>query len=73
MLLELSRWLQGLQHERLFALFAYITFRGILSALTALGLTLWMGPGIIRRLAQLKGGGQPIAPNASSTPSTIHT
>ena len=59
MLLELTRWLHGMAHERLFALFAYITFRGILSALTALGLSLWMGPGIIRRLAQLKGG-QPI-------------
>jgi phospho-N-acetylmuramoyl-pentapeptide-transferase len=59
MLLELSRWLHGMAHERLFALFAYITFRGIMSALTALGLSLLMGPGIIRRLAQLKGG-QPI-------------
>ncbi len=59
MLLELTRWLHGLAHERMFALFAYITFRGILSALTALGLSLWMGPGIIRRLAQIKGG-QPI-------------
>ena len=59
MLLELTRWLHGMAHERLFALFAYITFRGILSALTALGLSLWMGPGIIRKLAQIKGG-QPI-------------
>lgn len=59
MLLELSRWLHGMAHERMFALFSYITFRGILSALTALALSLWMGPAIIRRLAQLKGG-QPI-------------
>jgi len=59
MLLELARWLHGMAHERLFALFSYITFRGILSALTSLALSLWMGPGIIRRLAQLKGG-QPI-------------
>ncbi|MEO8743024.1 MAG: phospho-N-acetylmuramoyl-pentapeptide-transferase [Lysobacteraceae bacterium] len=60
MLLELARWLHGMEHERLFALFAYITLRGILSALTALALSLLMGPGIIRRLAQLKSGGQPI-------------
>ena len=59
MLLELTRWLHGMEHERLFALFGYLTFRGILSALTALALSLWMGPGIIRRLAQYKGG-QPI-------------
>jgi len=59
MLLELARWLHSMAHERLFALFSYITFRGILSALTSLALSLLMGPGIIRRLAQLKGG-QPI-------------
>ncbi|HEY2345259.1 MAG TPA: phospho-N-acetylmuramoyl-pentapeptide-transferase [Xanthomonadaceae bacterium] len=59
MLLELTRWLHGLDHIRLFALFGYITFRGIMSALTALALSLWLGPSIISRLAQLKGG-QPI-------------
>jgi len=57
MLLELARWLQGL--ENFFGLFAYLTFRGILAALTALGLSLWVGPAVIRRLGQLKGG-QPI-------------
>ncbi len=57
MLLELARWLQQL--ESLFGLFNYLTFRGILAALTALGLSLWFGPAAIRRLAQLKGG-QPI-------------
>ena len=57
MLLELARWLQQL--DGLFRLFNYITFRGILAALTALGLSLWLGPAAIRRLAQLKGG-QPI-------------
>ena len=41
MLLELTRWLQQL--ESLFGLFAYLTFRGILSALTALVLSLWLG------------------------------
>ena len=57
MLLELARWLQGL--ARFFALFDYITMRAILSALTALGLSLWLGPAVIERLAKLKGG-QPI-------------
>src|SRR5690554_2524701 len=57
MLLELARWLQ--QHEGLFGLFGYLTFRGILAALTALFLSLWWGPAVIRKLAQYKGG-QPI-------------
>jgi len=57
MLLELTRWLQQL--EGLFGLFGYLTFRGILAALTALFLSLWWGPAVIRRLGQLKGG-QPI-------------
>jgi len=57
MLLELTRWLQQL--EGLFGLFGYLTFRGILAALTALFLSLWWGPAVIRRLAQYKGG-QPI-------------
>ena len=57
MLLELARWLQGL--ENFFGLFAYLTFRGILAALTSLFLSLWWGPAVIRRLGQLKGG-QPI-------------
>lgn len=57
MLLELARWLQQL--EDLFRLFGYLSFRGILAALTALALSLWLGPAAIRRLAQLKGG-QPI-------------
>src|SRR5574339_790789 len=57
MLLELARWLEQLQS--LFGLFNYLTFRGILAALTALFLSLWLGPAVIRRLGQLKGG-QPI-------------
>ncbi|KFN43302.1 phospho-N-acetylmuramoyl-pentapeptide-transferase [Arenimonas malthae CC-JY-1] len=40
-------------------LFGYITFRAILGALTALLLSLWLGPRVIARLARLKGG-QPI-------------
>ena len=57
MLLELTRWLEQLQS--LFGLFGYLTFRGILAALTSLFLSLWWGPAVIRRLALLKGG-QPI-------------
>ena len=56
MLLELTRWLEQLQSH--FGLFAYLTFRGILSALTALALSLWWGPAMIRKLAEFKG--QPI-------------
>ena len=57
MLLELTRWLEQLQS--LFGLFNYLTFRAILGALTALALSLWWGPAMIRYLATLKGG-QPI-------------
>jgi len=57
MLLELTRWLEQLQGH--FGLFNYLTFRAILGALTALALSLWWGPAMIRRLAMLKGG-QPI-------------
>ena len=57
MLLELARWLQSL--ENFFGLFGSLTFRGILAALTSLALSLWLGPAVIRRLGQLKGG-QPI-------------
>ena len=56
MLLELARWLEQL--ESLFGLFGYLTFRGILAALTALALSMWWGPAFIRKLAQFKG--QPI-------------
>jgi phospho-N-acetylmuramoyl-pentapeptide-transferase len=65
MLLELTRWLEQLQS--LFGLFGYLTFRGILSALTALMLSLWWGPAIIRRLGQLKAGGQPIRTDGPKT------
>ena len=64
MLLELARWLQ--QVEGLFGLFGYLTFRGILAALTALLLSLWWGPAVIRRLAQYKGG-QPIRQDGPQT------
>ncbi|MBB5014547.1 phospho-N-acetylmuramoyl-pentapeptide-transferase [Rehaibacterium terrae] len=65
MLLELAEWLKGL--DRIFALFGYITFRGILSALTAMGLSLWLGPRLIRYLASLKSGGQPIRSDGPQT------
>ncbi|HST44520.1 MAG TPA: phospho-N-acetylmuramoyl-pentapeptide-transferase, partial [Luteimonas sp.] len=64
MLLELTRWLEQLQSH--FGLFGYLTFRGILSALTALALSLWWGPAVIRRLAQYKGG-QPIRQDGPQT------
>ena len=64
MLLELTRWLERLQHH--FSLFGYLTFRGILSALTALALSLWWGPAVIRKLAQFKGG-QPIRSDGPQT------
>jgi phospho-N-acetylmuramoyl-pentapeptide-transferase len=64
MLLELTRWLQQL--ESLFGLFGYLTFRGILAALTSLFLSLWLGPAAIRRLAQFKGG-QPIRQDGPQT------
>jgi phospho-N-acetylmuramoyl-pentapeptide-transferase len=55
MLLELIRWLfPG------FGLFEFITMRAILGAMTALALSLALGPMVIDRLRALKGGGQPI-------------
>ncbi|WP_394003878.1 phospho-N-acetylmuramoyl-pentapeptide-transferase [Luteimonas sp. WGS1318] len=64
MLLELARWLQGL--DDFFMLFEYLTLRGILAALTSLALSLWLGPMVIRRLAQYKGG-QPIRQDGPQT------
>ena len=64
MLLELTRWLEQLQS--VFGLFGYLTFRGILAALTAMALSLWWGPAVIRRLAQYKGG-QPIRSDGPQT------
>ncbi|MGM3214008.1 phospho-N-acetylmuramoyl-pentapeptide-transferase, partial [Klebsiella pneumoniae] len=64
MLYELARGLQQL--ESLFGLFNYQTFRAILAALTALFLSLWLGPAMIRKLAQFKGG-QPIRSDGPQT------
>ncbi len=57
MLLELAELLKGF--GRFFALFDYLTLRAILSALTALAVSLIAGPRMIRWLGSLKGG-QPI-------------
>ena len=65
MLLELAQ-LAASTRASLFALFGYLTFRAILSALTALALSLWLGPAMIRRLALFKGG-QPIRSDGPQT------
>lgn len=57
MLLELARLLE--QQFSGFNLFQYLTFRSILAALTALGVSLLLGPRFIRKLAEMKAG-QPI-------------
>jgi phospho-N-acetylmuramoyl-pentapeptide-transferase len=54
MLLELALWLE--RHYGAFRLFEYITFRTILAALTALAVSLWAGPALIRRLTAIKVG-----------------
>jgi phospho-N-acetylmuramoyl-pentapeptide-transferase len=57
MLVLLFDWLSGFNPD--FSVFGYITLRGILSALTALALSLMLGPAFIRRLASRQVG-QPI-------------
>jgi len=54
MLLELAQWLSP--HISAFHLFQYLTFRAIMATLTALATSLLVGPGMIRRLAELKAG-----------------
>ncbi|MEO8746748.1 MAG: phospho-N-acetylmuramoyl-pentapeptide-transferase [Rhodanobacter sp.] len=54
MLLELAAWFAG--HFTALHLFQYITFRTIMAALTALVMSLFMGPSLIRKLAALKAG-----------------
>jgi phospho-N-acetylmuramoyl-pentapeptide-transferase len=48
MLLLLADWLSG--YMKLFTVFQYLTFRGILGVLTGLAITLLVGPAMIRRL-----------------------
>jgi len=60
MLLSLAQWLQTLSPEFGFLrIFQYLTFRALMSALTALLLGLAAGPFVIRRLTLLKIG-QPV-------------
>lgn len=54
MLLELAQWLS--RDVRFFAVFNYITLRAVLATLTALGIGLFAGPALIRRLTQMKIG-----------------
>lgn len=54
MLLWLAEYLE--QYIGAFAVFQYLTFRGILGVLTALGISLWMGPWVIKKLNQLQIG-----------------
>jgi len=57
MLLRLSQWLAQFNPD--FSVFSYLTLRGILGALTALAISLLLGPAFIRRLARQQVG-QPI-------------
>jgi len=50
MLLKLFAWLAEFNPD--FSVFAYITLRGILSTLTALAISLLLGPAFIRRLVK---------------------
>jgi phospho-N-acetylmuramoyl-pentapeptide-transferase len=61
MLVSLAAWLQSLYPESLgfLRVFQYITFRAVMSAMTALLIGLALGPGVIRRLTALKIG-QPV-------------
>ncbi|WP_024301054.1 phospho-N-acetylmuramoyl-pentapeptide-transferase [Pseudogulbenkiania sp. MAI-1] len=54
MLLWLADWLSD--YIRAFAVFNYVTLRAVMAALTSLGISLLMGPWVIRRLTELKVG-----------------
>ncbi len=67
MLLSLAQWLQSMFPEWGFLrVFQYITFRAVMSAMTALLIGLAAGPWVIRRLAALKIG-QPVREYAMQT------
>ncbi|MDP4299732.1 phospho-N-acetylmuramoyl-pentapeptide-transferase [Leptothrix discophora] len=61
MLVSLAAWLQALDPDTLgfLRVFQYLTFRAVMSAMTALLLGLAFGPWVIRRLTELKIG-QPV-------------
>src|SRR3954468_16045763 len=54
MLLELAQWLA--KDVRLFNVFNYITLRAVLACLTALAISLVLGPFVIRKLTAYKIG-----------------
>ena len=54
MLLELAQWLS--KDVRLFNVFSYITLRAVLASLTALAISLILGPYVIRKLTAYKIG-----------------
>ena len=54
MLLELAQWLA--KDVRLFNVFNYITLRAVLACLTALAISLILGPYVIRKLTAYKIG-----------------
>ena len=54
MLLELAQWLA--KDVRLFNVFQYITLRSVLACLTALAISLILGPYVIRKLTAYKIG-----------------
>ena len=54
MLLELAQWLA--KDVRLFNVFSYITLRAVLACLTALAISLILGPYVIRKLTAYKIG-----------------
>lgn len=64
MLLPIFEWLAGL--HSVFNVFQYSTFRTILAVLTALGVSMFMGPWMIRALTNLKMG-QPIRDDGPQT------
>ncbi len=54
MLYWLAEYLKEYMHS--FAVFQYLTVRAILGVLTALGLSLWMGPWVIQKLTEMRIG-----------------
>ncbi|EEG07892.1 phospho-N-acetylmuramoyl-pentapeptide-transferase [Pseudogulbenkiania ferrooxidans] len=54
MLLWLADWLKD--YVRAFSVLNYVTLRAVMAALTSLGISLLMGPWVIRRLTELKVG-----------------
>jgi phospho-N-acetylmuramoyl-pentapeptide-transferase len=53
-LLELAQWLS--RDVRIFNVFSYISLRAVLATLTALGMSLLLGPMVIRKLTEYKIG-----------------